>query len=463
MYNLKKCNDCLKKGFPTEPRVLLQFPFGNRMLVVIQKLKHDPPVDRKDPDAQFEHRRHVRAIVDSMNRLLTGSPREIIQDHETADATVLKWLAACRDILGNLENPRIREDDHAMWRLEAFLHDVGKSLTAAKHPTRGQYLITQLDPEERDKTIEMLGDGDWEKGRSRFDQIEKVVGFHDRFGVLSTGEASLGILADTVERGLEKEEVLAARKSISHIMIINLIDMDATIPGGLTGKRMDVVLDDWRQACWDDSSPLMRSGGDRVEFERLLLDRAQKDVMTYTRIERLIHASYMWARSLAETEENERFRGKKWPEEEKANFRDTWPELPPDLFRPKVKAALKALEIHWDDFCIDFAHVVKIDYLLYFTRQVVLFAWKNRKGTEVDRAADRLAGIFMRIVEKLIDQFVRLIRQPGNRLRIGIDLSVLRDTPAVQKQIAALLNGDASQVDLGLRWLVHEASAWPFI
>lgn len=440
MKNLDECNAILQCGFPTDEKTLKEMPFGTAMLQAINVPNPHPPQNSSDPESGYQHRKHIRQIVESMNLLLNGQPRKIIRDETEHDATVLSWLSAWRDIAGFAGIP---VQEQKMWRLEAYLHDVGKSLTHSKHPTRGQYLITQLNPAEREAVIEMLGEGKKETGRTRFDQIEKIVAFHDRFGVLSTGEASFGILADTLERGLRKEDISRAKQVISHIMVLNLVDIDASVSSGLISEKVDAVLDDWKRACWNEDSPLVQSKGDRVEFEKQLLDLSSNDAQTIARIVRLLNESYLRAKDNAK---------------KKSDFdKSIWPELGPDGFRPHVQRAIKPLQIHWDDFRMDLAYVVKIDYALYFTIKVVESCWKE------DQDADKLAGIFIKIIEKLVDQFTSLIRQSNRRLRIGVDLSVLRDTPEVQEQIAHLLNGNTSQAELGLEWLVHEASAWPFV
>ncbi len=464
MFTLNECDETLATGFPLDPDVIQKLPFGAYMLDVVQKPQPGNRGAATQSQPTYFHRDHVCKVMNSMNKLLQGTPRTLVPEQAWTDTALQKWLKACEDILGPHGNALQRRQDRVMWRLEAFLHDVGKSLTPAKHPTRGHYLITELDRDEKERTIEMLGGErrDQDQGKSRFSMIEKVVAFHDRFGVLSTGEASHGILADTIERGLQTEDLDTSKAAISHIMLVNLIDIDASVTRGLSSEKIETVLDDWRHVCWDEGSPLVRSGADRVEFEKLLLERAQKDAMVYARIERLIHQSYSSARDLAEEKAKESL-GANWVHEKEA-FCEKWPDLDAGNLRPQVRAALKGLEIHWDDFCKDFAHVVKMDYLLYFTKHVVLQVLaQSSKKSDVNREADRLAGIFVRIVQTLVDQFTRLIRQTNSRLRIGIDLSVLRDTPTVQEKIADLVSGTKNEPDIGLRWLAHEASAWPFI
>lgn len=435
MKTIEECNEILKKCFPTDEDTLKEMPFGQSMLDAYNK--ENPSADPKGPP-EYLHQEHLCKIVELMNTLLEGEIRGIIVDGTEIHAAFVvgDWTDAWRKIYGD----QTTIEDQQMWRLEAFLHDVGKALTPSKHPSRGRYLITRLKTDDKKAFIEQLG---VESGEEKFEQIEKVVAFHDRFGVLSTGESSLGILADVVERG-SKENGKKAAQIISHIMVINLIDIGAAAPGGLVSEIVEVVLEDWKRACWDQNSPLRKSNGDRAEFEKMLLELAARDKETIDRIERLLRESYRRARQKEQEESG--FDNSRWPDIKKLDFRS---------------AARQGLEtlvggIHWIDFQQDLAHVAKIDYLLNLTARITTIHWGKY------RSPNGLAITLVSVVQRLVDQFTDLIRGQNERTRIGIDLSVLRDTPEVQEQIANLLCGNPKDASYGLEWLVHEASAWPF-
>jgi len=427
--NIKQCDEILKQGFPEDEKVLQKMPFGFSMLEAYNK---------KDPNNsnKYLHRNHLIEIVKKMNLLLGGDIRKIIADQAAAkNAFVVgEWVNVWRKIHGKKQ--MVDEQTQQMWRLEAFLHDVGKSLTYSKHPTRGQYLVTRLKIDDRECLVEMIG-------QDKFNQIEKVIAFHDRFGVLSTGEASFGILADAVDRGTKDEGASKAIHTLSHIMVLNLIDIGASVPWGLISEKVKVVLGDWENACWNDNSPLRQSNGDRGEFERMLLELAARDEWVIDRISRLLSEAYRRARNEILTERD--FDDSHWPEVDKIDF--TQPS----------RQALEALcGIHWDDFKMDFAHVVKMDYLLYLADRIAKVHWAKHGSP------DRLAICMVSVIQKLIGQFADLIRRGNKMSRIGIDLSILRDTPEVQRQIAQLLSGDQTDASYGLEWLTHEAGAWPF-
>lgn len=435
MNTIEEWNDVLQHGFPKDEQVLQQMPFGFAMLEAYNK--KDPNKDPDDPSkSRYLHRHHLVKIVEEMNSLLGDDIRRVIRDGDLKESAFIvgEWVDAWRKIHG--DNMAIDKQNQSIWRLEAFLHDVGKSLTHSKHPTRGQYLVTRLKPDERDRLVKAIGS-------DRFNQTEKVIAFHDRFGVISTGEASFGILADAVDRGTENGGIAKSAQTISHIMVLNLIDIGASVKWGLISSKVKVVLDDWKHACWNADSPLDASQGDRGQFEERLLELAAKDQYTIHRIARLLGEAYRRARG--ECSEQNDFNESYWPSPETIDF---------------TSAARQALQacagIDWDEFKVDFAHVVKMDYLLYFADKVAKEHW-TRYGDP-----NKLAVCIVSVIQKLIKQFADLIRRREKMCRIGIDLSVLRDTPEVQRQIALLLSSDHTNATYGLEWLTHEAGAWPF-
>ncbi|MGA9349213.1 MAG: HD domain-containing protein [Anaerolineae bacterium] len=438
----------LKLGFPIDEKTLLRIPFGKDMREAINKPHPEKPGD-------FWHRKHIARIIRQMNILLQGDARTIIKGWNKPEnaETAARFVFAVKAILGSASGPK--SDDEGIWRLEAFLHDVGKALTPAKHAERGARLVDRLRVKERDNLRNDIGE-------DNYNQLLKVINFHDRFGVLSTGEASFGILADAVDPGTADfpDAVQRAAQTLSHIMILNLIDIGASVPWGLQSYKVKTVIDDWELACWGQisgsqktppkPSRLQESRADRPEFERLLIDLAAEQPRTIARVERLLSESYRRARHAKEVQAKESGEGLdefQWPKAEEIPF-----------WRPASQALETAfpLTVRSGEFRRDFAHVVKMDYLLYLTDKVTMIHWDRYHD------ADSLATIIVAMLDALVEHFGELSRCDDQRMRIGIDLSVLRDTPDVQWEIAKLLSGDGASVAYGLDWLKKEVGAWPF-
>ena len=439
---LMDCDDVLRQGFPEVEEQLSRMPFGKYMLKAYNEIvKEDwreserkiKENGKKQP--KYRHRDHLMDIMEYMNILLSSNVESNIARKRSDDVRQLKIFIKLWDSFRRTESGMQDTDKQPMYRLEAFLHDVGKSLVHMRHPSRGKYLVERLDVAERDRLLGMIGP-------PMFKQLVSVIAYHDRFGVISTGEASYGILADMVSRDSRDKDVKVETDAIGHIFVVNLVDMLAAIPEGQLSDKIMPYMNDWRVSCSDGNSPLQTSMGKREHFETRLLELSADNEWTIERVSRLLKESYRMA----------------MPDKpERSTAKSKWPDVGEMDFRSPSQQALETISsIQWDDFKTDFAHVVKFDYLLNLTTQVTRIGWPQHCDMT------RLAVCLVAVVKKLVEQFADLIRRREGRSRIGIDLGVLRDTPEVTGEIAHLLGGDHASASFGLEWLSQEAAAWPF-
>src|SRR3990167_6534920 len=129
-----------------------------------------------------------------------------------------------------------------------------------------------------------------------------------------------------------------------------------------------------------------------------LLDLASRDEWTITRIARLLAESYRRARESAE-QEIKLLTGDEYDE-----FESGWPVLEnKDFYEPARNALKTNIGIHWNEFRMDFANVVKMDYLLYTTEKISKVNWRKYKSKE------KLADIIVKVITKVVDQFTYLI------------------------------------------------------
>lgn len=430
MHTIKKVDSAaeidaiLKEGLPNEYSVIESLPFGEYIVEACQK-----------PGDGEGNREHFKRIVSLMNNLLEGKLDEMITDRdEPLGMAVLKdWLFAWENAYGR--PIEIKDEDKQMWRLEAFLHDAGKSLHNSKHPARGLWLVSHLASGENRRVRAIYGE-------EKFRQIQRVVAYHDRFGVVSTGEASFAILADMLDRGTTAANTKLAARNIFHVLVLNTIDASTYFDGRLPNEKLEDYLRDWHVCCGAPDSPLQRSNGDRAEFERLLLDMASRTEYTIDRVSRILKESYRGF--------YDRIReGQSYPSDP--------PPIPTVNFRQLAGEALNPeLGFRFNDFRLDFAYITKLDYLLSLTQKVVHHYMLNQ------REMLDLAVCLVSAVKKLQDQFSGLIRRGDMRYRVGVDLSILKGTSEVQDRIAALLSGPLSGLSYGLEWLAQEATAYPF-
>jgi hypothetical protein len=414
----------LKEGLPDKSSDVKSLPFGEYIYDACHK--------GKEGDA---NRRHFKRIVTLMNKLLDGNLEDMITDRDTPlGMAVLKdWLSAWESAYGRPIN--ISEGEKRLWRLEAFLHDVGKSLHNSKHPARGLWLVSHLASDENRRVRKLYGE-------DAFRQIQRVVAFHDRFGVVSTGEASFAILADMLDRGTTAADTKLAAQRSFHVLVLNTIDASTYFGEHLPSEKLEDYLHDWRICCGADDSPLYASKGDRAEFERLLIELASRTEHTVDRLSRILKESY---------------RGFYDRDRDGSSFPSVPPTLEETDFRQLVEDALiPELGFRFDDFRLDFAYITKLDYLLSTTQKIVKHYMLN------GREMLDLAVCLVSVVKRLQDQFSALIRRRNIRSRVGIDLSILKSTPEVQGKIASLLSGPLSGLSYGLEWLAQEATAYPY-
>jgi hypothetical protein len=380
-----------------------------------------------------------------MNELLEGDYTSFFRDPDSAlgRAVAGDWIRVWEH---TYEQPvqRIQLEDKPIWRLEAFLHDVGKAFANSKHASRGLWLVAHLSPDESGRVRSIFGE-------ANFRHIQRVIACHERFGVVNTGESSYGIFADMLGRGTTEADVTAAKKSIFHILALNIIDTSATqgFDGRLASDKIQTFLHDWNVCFEAVESPLQRSKGDRGRYEAHLLELASRTESLIDRMSRLLRESYDGALQKLRKEDPELANRQRNTAE--IDFR----ELAGDALEPQ-------LGFRFDDFRADFAYVVKFDYLLSLTKKIA-YNHLNPLSGETREMRD-LAVCLVGVVKKLLEQFSDLIHRGESRSRIGIDLSVLRmkENEKAQDRIAELLSGPLAGLSFGLEWLAEEATAWPF-
>ena len=166
-----------------------------------------------------------------------------------------------------------------MFRLAALYHDIGKFIIKERHPTIGWYILEYLDPTQRARLAKFMeGAGGW--GKQYLQTMLIMIRDHDRFGTLSTGEASYPILLQSADSaGYDPNEQM---RVISALMMCNLPDMAGIFP--LDGATVNKVVDDWEwfRAALDDHI------GTGKSLDRFVLDKASEERFVIRRIRRLL-------------------------------------------------------------------------------------------------------------------------------------------------------------------------------
>jgi hypothetical protein len=116
-------------------------------------------------------------------------------------------------------------------RVAALFHDIGKVIRRANHPPIGSNLLRNFDEEQRQRLVEALvyqnDPSDSDAKHNRFSLIVSIIQHHDKFGVVTTGEAGLPLFSDILYFTSDESTIDGIRKNIASVMLVNLVDIAA--------------------------------------------------------------------------------------------------------------------------------------------------------------------------------------------------------------------------------------------
>jgi hypothetical protein len=185
------------------------------------------------------HRHHISHVIKAAVQLTTNSYYRILERRDVWSpepfASYAKFLDSSNPLcpLG-LQDSFFRK----FLRLAALYHDVGKIIHRERHGVLGKHLLETLsDDETADLRAVLRCDGE-----DYFPLFIELIGHHDLFGMLCTGEASRPVLLDTL-RLEDPVKILGCHATL------NIADIYSTLK--TKNLRMDLrifqtVLEDWK-------------------------------------------------------------------------------------------------------------------------------------------------------------------------------------------------------------------------
>jgi hypothetical protein len=166
-------------------------------------------------------------------------------------------------------------------RFSVLYHDIGKSINRERHGLLGKHLLETLTDTDTAELRNLLRF----KGDDYFPLFIELIGHHDLFGMLCTGEASRPVLLD-IMRMKDPARVLGCQATL------NIADIYSTLKA--RGLAMDIrifrtVLEDWKFMvdCIKDEKqrdPVLFQTG----IEKTVLFYAQQREYAAERIRRMI-------------------------------------------------------------------------------------------------------------------------------------------------------------------------------
>lgn len=138
--------------------------------------------------------------------------------------------------------------DRKFLRFVTLYHDIGKVIHRDKHPMLSKHILESIEDRARKRFIRILGD------ESYFYLMLDLVGHHDLFGTICTGESSRTSLIEA--SGLRLKQLIDAKKTIDYLVVLNLSDMYGTI-GSIPKERLSLVAEE--QVFFDKMIPTKKS------------------------------------------------------------------------------------------------------------------------------------------------------------------------------------------------------------
>lgn len=188
---------------------LQQLPFERRILAAIEK-------DLRSPIPRW-FLRHNREVFD-----LIGTVFQVLDRLEEK----------APGISNELESKDKQERLCRRLRVAAFLHDTGKALEQSRHPVLGWHVMMDLasvgksDREAKRAILEHLKTTGYERPDLEYRWLARLVRDHDKFGVISTGEASYVILGSMMHYG--RGSVDTSLTQLRDTWLLNLADIGGT-------------------------------------------------------------------------------------------------------------------------------------------------------------------------------------------------------------------------------------------
>jgi hypothetical protein len=262
------------KGYPSR-RELAGLPLGSLLLELdasawttggraIELYDHDHPnsrdIEKDEQDLSIEdledrlreqerilgnerilevYRQHILNVIKAAVLLTTNGYFRILERH---DIWSLEPFASYGQFLQskNADCPLGPEESfHRKFvRFAALYHDIGKVVHRERHGLLGRHLLETISEKESTELRDLLR----HEGQDYFALLIEMIGHHDLFGTLCTGEASRPVLLDTL-RLKEPSRLLGC------LATMNIADIYSTLK--TRNLRMDLrifqtVLDDWK-------------------------------------------------------------------------------------------------------------------------------------------------------------------------------------------------------------------------
>ncbi len=436
-------DDLLRGTYPKHLCEDLESAASNKSDEVRLKVRLDMIQRRIDeidaaPDQQLPFERRILAAI--AKDLRFDNPRwfyihnkEVFNLIDTVFQELKRLNEAAPGIASGLDSPDEQNRLCRRLRIAAFLHDTGKSLEQSRHPVLGWHVMTDLatvgmsDKKAKDVILQQLKGAEYKRPDLEYRWLARLVRDHDKFGVISTGEASYVILGSMMHYG--SGNVDTSHTQLRDTWLLNLADIGGTAlarPPSMTALEDEIIAESLSQRLkvrddkfealtsdWKEAAPIFKEKSFSGALDGLRQISGTPE-FTVRRIKRLlIERSLGWG-SIGRA------------------FSD-------DLIED-------ALETHFSPrdlfpFCRDLGMVAKLDYALQFWNELADYVCVK---TIINRNAQTSNGIYSLLAtpgptKQIADTFSGWNRTYNYHLKqenspwIGFIVEVARRAPALQE------------------------------
>jgi hypothetical protein len=185
------------------------------------------------------YRHHIIYVIKAAVLLTTNSYYRIL---ERSDIWAIEPFASYGQFLQSKTPDSTLGPNESFFRkflrFAALYHDIGKTVNRERHGLLGRHILETLSDGETTELRKLLRDD----GEDYFSLLIELVGHHDLFGTLCTGEASRPILLDAL-RLKDPAKVLGCQATL------NIADIFSTLRAKnlkMDMRIFETVLDDWK-------------------------------------------------------------------------------------------------------------------------------------------------------------------------------------------------------------------------
>ena len=376
---------------------------------------------------------HIQDVVKAMDNLLNNNLSELIDT--SGDGNSINMDSnEYKNLKRIIEKLHRADKDFLLYT--ALYHDIGKAIIKPRHGPEGADIIKDSELEQR-KLFYKLG-----FERPRFFLMSDLIRFHDYLAMVGTGEVSYLIFAEVLYpvSNISISEAAYADKFLDYLLLLNLADMAGSIERKINREDFEVLMHDFEvikrvheniskkvyEDMFKEKPPL-----DKMSEIHKVAIPARNHINMLPELQRLAenHTSERIRRLLRIgfkdlIKQNGKIEGlpeyKEWIKREYGKELKKYLKTPEDWFirdyekeiddAVPIIASLRGINVN-QEFYRGFAFICKLDYMLYFIRELFKKAIEIEiQKEEKDRKSPHdlrrdLAMILVELINTLVELF----------------------------------------------------------